>query len=130
MFREVEALKSVVKVWAVLIRRQLCSCSEIRRHCLSGDIQSGWTYHTTFSFYIVCSLSNDRILHGMAWHGMAWTRMESYTVSETCFRVDKLTSEHMLKKTATSSGVISILTVSPPSSSPTFVVCVVCYVLC
>lgn len=86
--------------------------------------------HIIRRFRFILSVHYQTIEYCMAWHGMAWTRMESYTVSETCFRVDKLTSEHMLKKTATSSGVISILTVSPPSSSPTFVVCVVCYVLC
>ena len=79
-----------------------------------------------FSFSNVRPLST--IEYCMLWHGIAWARIESYTVCSTCFRVDKLPSEHMLKKTATSSGVISILTVSPPSSSPTFVVCVVCYV--
>ena len=47
----------------------------------------------------------------------------------TCFRVDRLTSEHMLKKTATSSGVISMLTVSPASSSPTGVMCDMCCVV-
>ena len=86
-----------------------------------GNIQSGWTYHTIFSFSMAFSLSYGRIRHGLTWHGI-----ESYTVCGTCFRVDKLTSEHILKKTATSSGVISILTVSPPSSSPMFIVCDMC----